>query len=100
MIVVQTILLRKYLEVDVLGSDLIKESDAQDAKIADKLIKKIIAQLGMIITIYGFLFIYFKSQIFTEITGALSSGIEALLPLPQFINNWQKKSVSGVRCIY
>lgn len=97
MIVVQTILLRKYFEVEIHGSDLIKEADIQSARMADRLIKKIITQIGMVFALYGFLFIYFKNQTLTEVTGALSSAIEALLPLPQFINNWQKKSVSGVR---
>lgn len=60
-------------------------------------------------TIFGFFvfFVYllclFRTYQGTFIVGAIgvfSSCVEAILPLPQFYNNWRNKSVESLRLIY
>ncbi len=97
LLVVQTILLRKFLQIELDHKELIKESESNSNLIVDRAIKRLIVKLGLVFGIYLFIFMYFQNETFTEITGLLSSSIEALLPVPQFYNNWQKKSVKGVR---
>ena len=58
---------------------------------------KVLASYFSLFTIfYLFLFIYYKSKTFIEVTGILSALIESFLPIPQFLKNRKEKSVKSL----
>ena len=46
------------------------------------------------------LFLTFRDSFIVTAIGVFSSCVEAILPLPQFYNNWRSKSVESLRLVY
>ena len=97
MLIVQSVMLRKYFEVEVYRNSGGKESEEDASLIANKRMNDLATKLGILFMVYFAIFMLFMNDTFVEVTGALSSVVEAVVPLPQFFSNFQRKSVEGVR---
>lgn len=99
MLIVQTILLKKCLEIEIVE----KSSKLESSNIVeDDPVEKLNDVLSKFLTgfmVYFFLFMFYKDDTLTAVTGSLSAICEACLPLPQFINNLRNKSVESVRWV-
>ena len=97
MLCVQTVLLKKCYEIEAIettnnpDTSIIKTSNAIDR------LNSTLSKLFTAFIIYFFIFMFYKGETLTTITGSLSAAFEACLPLPQFISNFRNKSVESVR---
>lgn len=96
MIVVQTLLLKKCFEIESnpvsdKGEPIIPSEEATER------LHVTMSKLFTMFSLYFFIFMFYKNDTLTTITGSLSAGFEACLPLPQFLSNFRNKSVESVR---
>lgn len=97
MLVVQTVLLKKCFEIE--NAHVSDKTEPQAISGYDP-VDRLHGTLSKMLTgfiIYFFLFIFYKCETLTAVTGSLSAAFEACLPLPQFISNFRNKSVESVR---
>ena len=97
MLVVQSILLQKCFEIENVEN--IGKEGSTDVVVEDP-IERLNDTLSKFLTgflVYFFVFMFYKDDTLTAVTGSLSALCEACLPLPQFINNFRNKSVESVR---
>ena len=57
----------------------------------------VLSRLFSVFIIYFFVFLFYMNDELSNFTGAISALIEALLPIPQLINNHRAKSVESLR---
>ena len=95
MIVVQIVLLEKCFEIEH-STSLVENEESIKYYSIDKL-NSVLSKIFSSFIIYFFIFIFYKSEMLTTVTGSLSAICEACLPLPQFISNFKNKSVESVR---
>ena len=57
----------------------------------------VLSRLFSVFIIYFFIFLFYMNDELSNFTGAISALIEALLPIPQLINNHRAKSVESLR---
>jgi len=94
-------LISKYVEVDVIAlktkADTLGTSELAAKEMANQFMNKLYKIIGVAFIFYFSVFKIAKSSSLIEMTGTLSSGFEAMVPVPQFISNFKSKSVSGLR---
>lgn len=97
MLIVQTFMLKKYFEVTALAQHNPKIAEVSPLMVATTKMNEVLAKVAVGYMLYFVAFMLLRSDWFIEMTGFLSAGVEACLPLPQFWNNLKRHSVEGLR---
>jgi hypothetical protein len=97
-------LVSKYVEVDVASlktkAGTLTATDESAKEMANQFMNRMYKVIGIVFVLYFTAIHLSKSHTLIEIAGTLSSGFEALVPVPQFISNLKSKSVLGLRYAY
>ncbi len=101
MLVVQSLLLNRFMEIQIFkGLSTIDTEASRAVRSADESNKKMneySIRLGIGFFVCFLILILTKNSVLVEITGTLASLFEGAVPVPQFYNNWKTKSVVGLR---
>mgnify|MGYP003340512368 CR=1 FL=1 len=74
-----------------------KLAEASPLMAATTKMNEVLAKVAVGYMLYFVAFMLFRAEWFVEMTGFLSAGVEACLPLPQFLSNLRRHSVEGLR---
>ena len=92
MIISQIFLMQIYLKLE----NLLLYKDKTIKPNFKKILKMFVLKIIIFSISYLFIFLFFKNDLIVEITGTLSALIESFLPIPQFMNNFKRKSSKGL----